>query len=92
MITLILLCQPIPGPTIRSVLHTWHHTGRTPCGMRAPPAEPSSPSPLSPPVFPRISCTLPLLLPFPAQIACRLHEDLRLSGLVPYDFGPALSD
>jgi hypothetical protein len=26
------------------------------------------------------------------KVACHLHEELRMSGLVPYDSGPALSD
>lgn len=28
----------------------------------------------------------------PDKVACHLHEELRLSGLVPYDTGPAVSD
>ena len=28
----------------------------------------------------------------PDKVACHLHEELRRSGVVPYDTGPALSD
>lgn len=28
----------------------------------------------------------------PGKVACRVHEELRLSGTIPYDTGPAHSD